>query len=87
MPPEVNLLDIKLEGPQIAVRPYTHTDNYWQVLLRHQLAFIVRVCARKRAGRRHRHCTSSSNSCPEREISESGGRLVASRYSLFVTCR
>ena len=31
MPPEVNLLDIKLEGPQIAVRPYTHTDHYWQV--------------------------------------------------------
>ena len=28
MPPEVNLLDIKLEGPQISVRPYTHTDNY-----------------------------------------------------------
>ena len=26
-----NLLDIKLEGPQIAVRPYTHTDHYWQV--------------------------------------------------------
>ena len=31
MPPEVNLLDIRLEGPQIAVRPYTHTDHYWQV--------------------------------------------------------
>lgn len=31
MPPEVNLLDFKLEGPQIAVRPYTHTDHYWQV--------------------------------------------------------
>ena len=31
MPPEVNLLDMKLEGPQIAVRPYTHTDHYWQV--------------------------------------------------------
>lgn len=29
MPPEVNLLDFRLEGPQIAVRPYTHTDHYW----------------------------------------------------------
>ena len=30
-PPEVTLLDFRLEGPQIAVRPYTHTDHYWQV--------------------------------------------------------
>ncbi len=29
--PEVSLLDFKLEGPQIAVRTYTHTDHYWQV--------------------------------------------------------
>jgi small conductance mechanosensitive channel len=29
--PEVNLLDINLVGPVISVRPYTHTDNYWQV--------------------------------------------------------
>jgi small conductance mechanosensitive channel len=29
--PEVSLLDFRLEGPQIAVRPYTHTDHYWQV--------------------------------------------------------
>ena len=29
--PEVDLLDINLVGPVIAVRPYTHTDNYWQV--------------------------------------------------------
>jgi small conductance mechanosensitive channel len=27
----VNLLDFKLEGPVISVRPYTHTANYWQV--------------------------------------------------------
>jgi len=47
MPPEVNLLDIKLEGPQIAVRPYTHTDNYWQVYFDTNEA-IVRVC--KKAG-------------------------------------
>ncbi|MFT3850776.1 MAG: mechanosensitive ion channel family protein [Propionivibrio sp.] len=47
MPPEVNLLDIKLEGPQIAVRPYTHTDNYWQVYFDTNEA-IVRVC--KEAG-------------------------------------
>lgn len=29
--PEVNLLDFQLQGPVIAVRPYTHTDHYWQV--------------------------------------------------------
>ena len=43
MPPEINLLDIKLEGPQIAVRPYTHTDHYWQVYFATNEA-IVRVC-------------------------------------------
>ncbi len=47
MPPEVNLLDIRLEGPQISVRPYTHTDNYWQVYFDTNEA-IVRVC--KEAG-------------------------------------
>jgi small conductance mechanosensitive channel len=29
--PEVTLLDINLNGTVIAVRPYTHTDHYWQV--------------------------------------------------------
>jgi small conductance mechanosensitive channel len=29
--PEVNVLDINLVGPVIAVRPYCHTDHYWQV--------------------------------------------------------
>ena len=29
--PEVNLLDMNLVGPVISVRPYTHTDHYWQV--------------------------------------------------------
>jgi small conductance mechanosensitive channel len=43
MPLEVNLLDMRLEGPQIAVRPYTHTDNYWQVYFATNEA-IVRVC-------------------------------------------
>lgn len=47
MPPEVNLLDFKLEGPQIAVRPYTHTDHYWQVYFDTNEA-IVKVC--KEAG-------------------------------------
>ncbi len=47
MPPEVNLLDMKLEGPQISVRPYTHTDHYWQVYFDTNEA-IVRVC--KEAG-------------------------------------
>ncbi len=43
MPPEVNLLDFRLEGPQIAVRTYTHTDHYWQVFFETNEA-IVRVC-------------------------------------------
>lgn len=42
-PPEINLLDMKLEGPQISVRPYTHTDHYWQVYFDTNEA-IVRVC-------------------------------------------
>jgi small conductance mechanosensitive channel len=29
--PEVSLLDMNLVGPVIAIRPYTHTDHYWQV--------------------------------------------------------
>ena len=45
--PEVNLLDMKLEGPVISVRPYTHTDHYWQVYFDTNEA-IVRVC--KEAG-------------------------------------
>ncbi len=28
---EVSVLDINLVGPVIAVRPYCHTDHYWQV--------------------------------------------------------
>lgn len=45
--PEVNLLDMKAEGPVIAVRPYTHTDHYWQVYFDTNEA-IVRVA--KEAG-------------------------------------
>lgn len=30
-PPEVSVIDINLVGPVIAVRPYCHTDHYWQV--------------------------------------------------------
>lgn len=41
--PEVNLLDINLNGTVIAVRPYTHTDHYWQVYFDTNEA-IVRVC-------------------------------------------
>lgn len=29
--PEVTILDFTLQGTVIAVRTYTHTDNYWQV--------------------------------------------------------
>jgi small conductance mechanosensitive channel len=29
--PEISVLDMNLVGPVIAVRPYCHTDHYWQV--------------------------------------------------------
>ena len=29
--PEVNVLDFNLVGPVVSVRPYCHTDHYWQV--------------------------------------------------------
>jgi small conductance mechanosensitive channel len=41
--PEVSLLDMNLVGAVIAVRPYTHTDHYWQVYFDTNEA-IVRVC-------------------------------------------
>jgi small conductance mechanosensitive channel len=41
--PEVNLLDMNLNGPVISVRPYTHNDHYWQVYFDTNEA-IVRVC-------------------------------------------
>jgi small conductance mechanosensitive channel len=44
---EVNLLDINLTGCVISVRPYCHTDHYWQVYFDTNEA-IVRVC--KEAG-------------------------------------
>jgi len=46
-PPEVNLIDLNLVGPVIAVRPYTHNDHYWQVYFDTNET-IVRVC--KEAG-------------------------------------
>jgi small conductance mechanosensitive channel len=42
-PPEVNLLDMNLNGPVIAVRPYTNNANYWQVYFDTNEA-IVRTC-------------------------------------------
>ena len=45
--PEVSVLDINLVGPVIAVRPYTHNDNYWQVYFDTNAA-ILRVA--KEAG-------------------------------------
>jgi small conductance mechanosensitive channel len=46
-PPEVNLLDMNLVGPLIAVRPYTNNAHYWQVYFDTNEA-IVRTC--KEAG-------------------------------------
>jgi small conductance mechanosensitive channel len=31
-PPDVEILSFTPEGPLLAVRPYTYTDHYWQVL-------------------------------------------------------
>ncbi|MCU0648547.1 MAG: mechanosensitive ion channel family protein [Gemmatimonadaceae bacterium] len=45
--PNVALLDMNLNGPVIAVQPYTHTDHYWQVYFDTNEA-IVRVA--KEAG-------------------------------------
>ena len=28
---DVEVLEFSERGPRLAVRPYTHTDNYWQV--------------------------------------------------------
>ena len=41
--PDVSLLDINLVGTVIAVRPFCHTDHYWQVYFDTNEA-IVRVC-------------------------------------------
>lgn len=40
--PDVTLLDMNLVGPVLAVRPYCHTDHYWQVYFDTNEA-IVRV--------------------------------------------
>ena len=41
--PEVNLLDMTLNGPVISVRPYTGNEHYWQVYFDTN-EMIVRVC-------------------------------------------
>lgn len=46
-PAAVNVIDLNLVGPVIAVRPYTHNDHYWQVYFDTNEA-ILRVC--KEAG-------------------------------------
>lgn len=42
-PPEVNMIDMNLLGPVLAVRPYCHNDHYWQVYFDTNEA-IVRTC-------------------------------------------
>jgi small conductance mechanosensitive channel len=43
-PADVVLIDLKAEGPLLAVRPYTANEFYWQVWCDTNLA-IVKVCA------------------------------------------
>jgi small conductance mechanosensitive channel len=38
--PEISLLDINLVGTVIAVRPYCHTDHYWQVYFATNVAMV-----------------------------------------------
>jgi small conductance mechanosensitive channel len=38
--PEIEILGFTPEGPQIAVRPFCHTDNYWQVLFETNAAIV-----------------------------------------------
>jgi small conductance mechanosensitive channel len=38
--PEISVLDINLVGPVLAVRPYCHTDHYWQVYFDTNAAMI-----------------------------------------------
>jgi small conductance mechanosensitive channel len=42
--PEISVLDMNLLGPVIAIRPYCHTDHYWQVYFDTNTA-ILRVAA------------------------------------------
>ncbi len=46
-PPEVDIVDLNLVGPVVAVRPYTHNNHYWQVYFDTN-AMILQVC--KEAG-------------------------------------
>lgn len=38
--PEIEILAFTPEGPQIAVRPFCHTDHYWQVLFETNSAIV-----------------------------------------------
>ena len=40
---DVEILEFNLVGPVLAVRPYCHTDHYWQVYFDTNEA-IIRVC-------------------------------------------
>ncbi|MBA2321871.1 MAG: mechanosensitive ion channel family protein [Deltaproteobacteria bacterium] len=42
-PPDVEILEFNLVGPVVVVRPYTHTDHYWQVYFDTNKV-IARVC-------------------------------------------
>ena len=40
--PDVEIVDFNERGPVLAVRPYTHTDHYWQVYF--DMNRLLRVC-------------------------------------------
>ena len=42
-PPDVEILEFNLVGPVLVVRPYAHTDHYWQVYFDTNRV-IARVC-------------------------------------------
>ena len=38
--PDIEILQFTPEGPLLCVRPYTHTDNYWQVYFETHKAIV-----------------------------------------------
>ena len=53
--PDVEIVDFNERGPALAVRPYTHTDHYWQVYFASNTAISDPFGAAGSAGPETRH--------------------------------
>lgn len=42
--PDIEILEFTPEGPKLCVRPYTHTDHYWQVYFDTNKAIVSTFC-------------------------------------------